>query len=59
MTSRRVYLSGAESDHQVGDEGVLGLSGAMADHHTPTAALSQLTPERERQVEETVSSGWF
>ena len=41
------YLSGAQSDHQVRDEGVFSLSGAMADHHTPTTALSQLTPERQ------------
>lgn len=41
------YLSSAQSDHQVRDEGVFGFSGAMTDHHTPPAALSQLTPERQ------------
>ena len=39
------YLSSAESNHQVSDEGVLRLSGAMADHHAPTVRLSQFTPE--------------
>lgn len=38
-----VYLSCAETDHQVSDEGVLSLAGAMAHHHTPTIRLSQLT----------------
>lgn len=45
MMMMMMYLSSAEADHQVRDEGVLGLPGAMADHHAPAAALSQLTPE--------------
>lgn len=40
----QAHLAGAQSNHQVGDEGVLSFSRAMADHHTPTAALGQLTP---------------
>ena len=43
------HLSSAESNHQVGDEGVLCLSWAMADHHTPTIRLSQFTPERQKE----------
>lgn len=45
------HLSGAKSNHQVRDEGVLRLSRTMADHHTPPAALSQLTPETRRDGE--------
>lgn len=41
------YLSSAKSNHQVSDEGVFSLSGAMANHHTPAAALSQLTSDRQ------------
>ncbi len=40
--SMKNYLSSAETDHQVSDEGVLCLSRAMADHHTPAVALGQL-----------------
>lgn len=43
-----VYLSSAESDHQISNESVLCLSWAMADHHTPTIRLSQFTPETQR-----------
>lgn len=41
------YLSSAKSNHQVSDEGVFSLSGAMANHHTPATALSQLTSDRQ------------
>ena len=36
------HLSSAESNHQVSDEGILGLSGAMAHHHAPAIALGHL-----------------
>lgn len=46
----RFYLSSAETDHQVSDEGILCLSRAMADHHTPAVALGHLAAERQRRV---------
>lgn len=46
LREKKSYLSGAEPDHQVSDEGVLGLPGAMADHHTPAVALGHLASER-------------
>lgn len=45
-----VYLSSAESHHQVGDKGVLCLSWAMADHHTPAISLSQFAPDRQKKT---------
>lgn len=38
------YLSSAKSDHQVSNEGVLCLSRAMANHHTPAIGLRHFTP---------------
>lgn len=37
------HLAGAQTNHQISDEGVLSLSRAMAHHHAPTTGLSQLT----------------
>ena len=34
-----VYLAGTEPHHQVGYEGVLGLSRAMTHHHPPAVSL--------------------
>lgn len=45
------YLSSAETNHQVGDEGVLCFSRAVAHHHTPAVLLGQLTPEGTAGVE--------
>ena len=45
-----MYLSSAEADHQVSDEGVLCLSRAMADHHAPAVALSHLAAKRKRHT---------
>lgn len=42
------YLSSAETDHQVSDEGVLRLPGTMADHHTPAVALGHLAAGRKK-----------
>lgn len=39
------YLSGAETHHQVSDEGVFCFSWAMAHHHTPAVLLGQLAPK--------------
>lgn len=39
------YLSGAQTNHQVGYEGVLCFPRAVAHHHTPAVLLGQLTPE--------------
>lgn len=39
------YLSGAQTNHQVGDEGVFCFSWAVAHHHTPAVLLGQLTPK--------------
>lgn len=47
----RSYLSGAETNHQVSNEGVLCLSRAMADHHTPAITLGQLAAERHRHMQ--------
>lgn len=41
------YLSSAETDHQVSDEGVLRLSRAVADHHTPAVTLGHLAAKRQ------------
>lgn len=41
-----MYLSSAESNHQVRDKGVFSLSRAMADHDAPTTVLCQFTPMR-------------
>lgn len=35
-------LAGGEADREVGDEGVLGLSRAVAGHHTPAGLLGHL-----------------
>lgn len=37
------YLASAEANNQISDEGVLGLSRAVAHHHSPATGLSQLT----------------
>ena len=42
------YLSSAETNHQVGNEGVLCLSGAMADHHAPAVTLGHLAAEKKK-----------
>lgn len=39
------YLSGAQTNHKVGDEGVFCFSWAVAHHHTPAVLLGQLTPK--------------
>lgn len=43
------YLSSAETDHKVSDEGVLSLSGAMADHHTPAVTLGHLATKETQE----------
>lgn len=50
------YLSSAETDHQVSDEGVLCLSRAMADHHTPAVTLGHLAAERQRHMQSLLMS---
>lgn len=40
------YLSSAEANNKVSDEGVLRLSRAVADHHTPAIALGQLAAKK-------------
>lgn len=45
------YLSSAETNHQVSDEGVLCLSRAMADHHTPAVTLGHLAAKRQRHMQ--------
>lgn len=47
----RSYLSGAETNHQVSNEGVLCLSRAMADHHTPAITLGHLAAKRHRHTQ--------
>lgn len=49
-TEMKMYLSSAETDHQVSNEGVLCLSRAMADHHTPAVALGHLAAKRKRHI---------
>lgn len=50
------YLSSAETDHEVSNEGVLSLSGAMADHHTPAVTLSHLATKKHRTTQATFYS---
>lgn len=38
------HLPSAEPHHQVGDEGIFGLPGAMRHHDTPPIGLGQLAP---------------
>lgn len=51
------YLSGAETNHQVGDEGVFRFSGAVAHHHAPAVLLGQLTPKVVKQGGEGAVAG--
>lgn len=41
------YLSGAQTNHQISDESVLRLTGAVAHHHPPAVLLSQFAPEKQ------------
>lgn len=49
------YLSSAKTNHQVGDEGVLRLSRAVAHHHAPAVLLGQLTPEGNVGLKDTLT----
>ena len=40
--SSGLYLAGAQSDHQIGDEAVLGLAGPVGDHGAPAVSLGQV-----------------
>ena len=49
----RLDLTGAETHHQVSDEGVFCLAATMADHHTPAVGLGQLASEGRRVTKHT------
>ena len=44
------YLSGGQSDDQIGNEGVLGLSAPMAHHHSPTVGARQLRSKFNKKI---------
>lgn len=46
--SASLDLASAERDDEVGDESVLGLTGAVGDHDTPTVTLAELSAMRVR-----------
>lgn len=45
-----LYLSGAQTDHKVSNEGVLCLSRAVADHHAPAVALGHLAAKTQINI---------